>query len=186
MSTTCVLLARDRIPRDELIAFLASAGVQIADHPWGTDYTLSRGQQHVWFFLDDEEEDIFNFDYQPSPADMTRIVEALGGMPQTSITLEVSTNPFGDELAADFVLHFAQRWLCVVDNVSGFAPHIFTVPEIREQRKVGHVFVAPNEREAPDDELLGVTSTAAEEDDLGEVDKPDESAGHQSLPTEDR
>jgi hypothetical protein len=53
------------------------------------------------------------------------IERKLGGAPQTSILLYISRRPSSEPLA-ELAIHFASRWPCVLDNLSGVARRVFT------------------------------------------------------------
>jgi hypothetical protein len=118
------------IPRDELVAFLFQNGVERMGHSPSLDYRLGRGDAYVLFELDSDE-------HYPDPADEALIESRLGGPPQTSFLIYISRNEGSDQLAMDFVALFAQRWPCVLDNLSGLARQVYSPQEVQVLREEG-------------------------------------------------
>ncbi len=137
------------IQRDELIAFLFHNGVVRLGLDPHLDYRLGRGEAYVLFELDEDE-------HYPNPERDALIESKLGGPPQISFLIFISENEGSEQLAMDFMLLFAQRWPCVLDNVSGLARQVFTPQEVQILREEGRgLYEEANKVPLPVDEYAG-------------------------------
>ncbi len=119
------LLAKSNIPQDELISFLLQIGVEREKSPhriW--DYALRHGEAIVWLELEDLE----NY---PDPEVDALIESKLGASPQTTIVLHLNSSDRSEQLALGLAIQLAERWPCVLDNLSGLARCIFTLEDLR-------------------------------------------------------
>jgi len=111
--------------QDELVTALLQIGVKRDENPnrlW--DFVVRRGEAIVWIDPDDTE-------HYPNPEVDALIESKLGEPPQTSIVLHVSREPGSEQLAMELAIQFAERWPCVLDNLSGLARRIFALGEMQ-------------------------------------------------------
>ncbi len=118
------------IPHDELEAFLFQNGVVRLGYSPYLDYRLGRGEAYVLFELEEDE-------HYPDPEFDALLESKLGGPPQTNVVIYISENEGSAQLAMDFVLLFAQRWPCALDNLSGRARQVFTPQEVQVLQEEG-------------------------------------------------
>jgi hypothetical protein len=126
------LLSSAEIRRDELVTFLHQAGAAPVESAYRIfDYILKSGEAYFWIDLDDVEQ-------YPDPEIDALIAQKLGGGPRTRVMLHVkSASPESERLAIEFALQFARHWPCIIDNLSGFARHIYSVQELAELQRQG-------------------------------------------------
>src|SRR5579859_6634170 len=117
--------------QDELVTALLQIGVKRDENPnrlW--DFVVRRGEAIVWIDPDDTE-------HYPNPEVDALIESKLGEPPQTSIVLHVSREPGSEQLAMELAIQFAERWPCVLDNLSGLAHRIFVLADLQALYKNG-------------------------------------------------
>ena len=153
MSRYVLLLTREVIALDAVLTFLLASGFRELDTSGSiTTFVLSKGFQHLWYYVNADDPEAALTPEEDDPEVVAEMLQALGGPPHTEVNFQVSSaDTSGIPLAMDFALHFNERWPCVLDNLSGWARHIFTI-------KVGQAFVAPNEREVTMEQLIGVVT----------------------------
>ena len=126
------LLSGREIPRTDLVAFFSQIGVKHEENPhYLSPYFLHTGESYVWIDLDIIEE------RYPDPAIDALTEQKLGDLPQTQILLHINRSPESEALAIGFACQFAERWPCVIDNLSGLAHRIYSAQELQQLREKG-------------------------------------------------
>lgn len=129
------LLLSTNIPRDELVAFFSQVGAKYNENPHLlSPYFPNSGGAYVWIDLDDIEK------RYPDPKVDALTEQKLGAIPRFSILLHINTDPESEPLALGFAIQFAERWPCVLDNLSGLARHIYSLEELRKLQEEGRGF----------------------------------------------
>jgi hypothetical protein len=102
-----------------LLAFLQEIGATLfPDSVY--EARLSQGRWQVWIHLETQA-DVQTLLQDMRPEDQqlvyARMIEVLGGEPQTSVLLDVSRTPHSSQLVAVLVRHFAQHWPCALSDL---------------------------------------------------------------------
>jgi hypothetical protein len=101
------LISSAALTHTELLRFLQAIGATL--NPDGIyDARLSRGEQHVWVYLEPQ-------DTTYGPDELDYLAQKLGALPQTYILLDISKSQGSDRLAAECIVKFAEQWPCIVD-----------------------------------------------------------------------
>lgn len=136
MPETVGLLTSAKIQKEDFIRFVRT--LQIPEmkviQPSGYyDVQYVRGEQSIWVSFDSEELGYFEEE------EMKLIRQKLGDNPQTLMALDISkTEPTSQELAVEFIAHFAEQWPCVVDNNQADEDFkVYTLQEVFEIQKRG-------------------------------------------------
>ena len=126
------LLSSREIPRTDLVAFFSQIGVKHEENPhYLSPYFLHTGGSYVWIDLDDIE------GHYPNPEIDALTEQKLGGPTRTRILLHINRSPESETLAIGFACQFAERWRCVIDNLSGLARRIYSAQELQQLQKEG-------------------------------------------------
>ncbi|MDQ3252560.1 MAG: helix-turn-helix domain-containing protein [Acidobacteriota bacterium] len=130
MSESIAVVTSDNVSRDDLAAFIQSRGGFITPERllFGR---FSNHDRHVWIGVDESLLEGYREDEEMQNT-LDAIRRKLGGEPQTSVIINISRTSGSEQLAADFVQSFAERWTCVVDDLHG---NIFSVEEFARQQK---------------------------------------------------
>jgi hypothetical protein len=147
MAEPVALLAAKSLSTEELFSFARTINipnVEVLIRPRAfCDVQLVRGDENIWISFENEKviDGVVykNIQYEDEDEETKDIVQKLGAIPQTFITIDISNNPRSQLLAVAFAALFAERWSCVVDNLLGDERHrIYSSQEIfelREQRR---------------------------------------------------
>jgi hypothetical protein len=112
MPSNILLYTAEKISSEEMIKKAINIKAENISQENETRFTLTRSTQTIWFFLDS-----ITLSELEEPS-LSKVVELIGGVPQTCINIEIRRTGNGERLAAELANYFLQYYSGVLLGVT--------------------------------------------------------------------
>ncbi len=127
MSDPYILLTASEIGINEFTGFLTQTGAFL-DPDHADEGRVSRGHFHVWIYLNSESHDDIDADISE------QLAAKLGGLPKSSLVLELSRTHRADKLAIEVAIAFMKQWTAVLWDTNA---QILDLRDLRQLQSEG-------------------------------------------------